>query len=371
MTLTALLTAFLVAPQPEPGTPRGGFVFAEIDGVVSIEAEHFTRNKGYRFRTDKDGFSGLGFMATERAGQKLEYTILFRTPGRYYLHLRAWADDHVNNGFHAQFDGKSISGDGIYVKKYSRWDWYTKEHDGPDEAISFVVPSPGRHRFSITRREPESWLDKILIHDGQFGKGPIPAFPDGPGPTETRSGSYGTLVAKDVVHLKKVAAHLRRGKPGLALQEAEKELSTEDAEASSEARRVVEAIRAYAQERKARIDAIKMKSPRIALDRLERLGNELSPAGLGQELLAEKKRWLDDPGFQKELEAWKILDPARRAAEGIRETGKADDPRFARRYAAELQAIRQAALKLRKEYPATASFREADALARRLGIPLP
>jgi tetratricopeptide (TPR) repeat protein len=192
--LLCLLSAAVSRGAADPGrTPRPA-TFVEIDGVVSMEAEHATRNDGYVVHTDGGedgrfkGFSGEGWLESNAKAKRLDFQIVFTRAGRYWIHLRTWASHHKNNGFHALFDGRRVSGHGFYVKKWKRWGWYSHEHssDNP-ETISFTVDAPGVHVFSITRREEEAYLDKIVLHDGRFGKGPLPEFEDGAGPPETRS----------------------------------------------------------------------------------------------------------------------------------------------------------------------------------------
>lgn len=181
-----------------------GETFAEQDGVVSMEAEHFTVNQGYTVRTDDGpddkaaGWSGDGWVYSDsETAQRLDYEITFTQTGTYWLHLRTlsgydidWGSDvsGIDNGYHAEFDGDRISGDGIYVRKLQTWTWYARHQEGAEsDSISFTVDTPGPHTFSIIRREQLSRLDKIVIHDGQYGTDARGTL-DGEGPAETIGG---------------------------------------------------------------------------------------------------------------------------------------------------------------------------------------
>ena len=182
----------------------GGETFVEQDGVVSMEAEHFTVNHGYTVRTDNGpddkaaGWSGDGWMYSEsEAAQRLDYEITFSQTGTYWLHLRTlsgytidWGSDvsGIDNGYHAELDGHRISGDGIYVRKLQTWTWFARPQEGEDsDSISFTVDTPGTHTFSIVRREELSRLDKIVIHDGLYGTDARGTL-EGEGPAETLGG---------------------------------------------------------------------------------------------------------------------------------------------------------------------------------------
>jgi hypothetical protein len=111
-------------------------VFYEVDGVVSMEAEHFTSNNGYTVRSDNgpggqaSGWSGDGWIYSDSsAAQRLNYSITFTRTGTYWVHLRTLAGFNADwstnveglvNGYHAELDGTRISGPGIYVTKLQR-----------------------------------------------------------------------------------------------------------------------------------------------------------------------------------------------------------------------------------------------------------
>lgn len=175
--------------------------FNEVNGVVSMEAEHYTSNNGYTARSDNGanneaaGWSGDGWMYSDsNTAQRMNYQINFTHTGTYYVHLRAlagfnsdWITDWegLDNGYHAEFDGASISGLGIFIKKTQKWVWYgTIQKSSPPVPVSVTVNTPGVHTFSIVRREQLSRLDKIVIHDGTYGTDPASTL-TGAGPAET------------------------------------------------------------------------------------------------------------------------------------------------------------------------------------------
>jgi hypothetical protein len=159
--------------------------YKTVDGQVLIEAEQYTRLGGtvggkWTVSREKAGYSGSGYLQASEDDPKstsftsnisrVEYEIDFKTTGTYYVHLRTWAMDHTENGFFATIDGRQVDYEHdhayfIYVKKLSRWWWYTDaggaELDGLK--VSFYVSSPGKKVFSILRREKGTRLDMIWL----------------------------------------------------------------------------------------------------------------------------------------------------------------------------------------------------------------
>ncbi len=167
--------------------------FTEVGGVVSMEAEHYSANTGYVFsnsntivtpqnlQLNASGYSGEGYMATNGTGVRMDYEIEFTTTGTYVVNLRSMADFSANggseqNGFKAQFDGADVvcsaSGCGLNVAKWAKWAWVTKQQ-WPVEpflrgCVTIDVNTPGKHTFSILKREKHSWLDKIVLRRTSF-----------------------------------------------------------------------------------------------------------------------------------------------------------------------------------------------------------
>jgi hypothetical protein len=158
-------------------------LFTELDGVVALEAEQYSANDGYVFKSDETietpqgyqlsarGFSGTGYMATDGTGVRIDYDIHFTTTGSYYVNLRSIADissrgGSEQNGFKMEFDGQAPA-PAVNVAKRARWDWVTRlqfsEEPRLRGPVVIEVATPGKHTLSILIREEHSWFDKIVI----------------------------------------------------------------------------------------------------------------------------------------------------------------------------------------------------------------
>ncbi|HLF95010.1 MAG TPA: hypothetical protein VJB14_16195 [Planctomycetota bacterium] len=180
-----------------------------------------------------------------------------------------------------------------------------------------------------------------------------------------------TLHVRDLKELKGVAGLWERGQLGAALSAAEKELESKEAARAEEAGRVVEAFRAWADSRRKELTGIKTSAPDWAPGALARLGQQLSPAALGKELLAQAKEWEKDPSLLAARKARPLLDALLQAAGRMRGKGKASDPEVARKFAGEILTIGQLAARLRKDFPETPSCRQALEVAAGLAIRVP
>lgn len=180
-----------------------------------------------------------------------------------------------------------------------------------------------------------------------------------------------TLHFRDLKELKRVAGLWERGQLGAALSAAEKELESKEAATVEEAKRVVEAFRAWADQRRKELEAVKTSAPDWAPGALARLGQQLSPASLGKEFLAQAKDWEKDPSVLSARKAKPLLDALLQTAGRMRGKGKASDPEVARKFAGEIAAIAQLAARLRKEFPETPSCRQALEVAAGLAIRVP
>lgn len=214
-------------------SPARAETFREVNGVVAMEAEHFTRNVGYTVRTDNGetgkaaGFSGDGWVYSDsEVAQRMDYDITFTRTGTYWVHLRGlagfnadWTTNYegLDNGYHAELDGVRISGAGIFMKKNQRWVWYgSEQHSTADTGVSFTVATPGPHVFSIVRREQLSRLDKIVIHDGTYGTDG-PSTLTGTGPAETLA----TGSSPDAAHVDDASSAVPDAGSGVLRIEAE------------------------------------------------------------------------------------------------------------------------------------------------------
>ncbi len=185
-------------------------VFAEVDGLVAVEAEHYhsqtkTDKRAFYLVTseaqpevqpDGDpphvaGASGGAYLEilpdTRRThGDKLirgtnfspepgkmailNYKVHFTHPGRYYVWVRAHSTGSEDNGLHVGIDGKwPETGQRLQWCEGKRtWRWESKqrtekEHCGEPYKIFLDVEQPGNHTISFSMREDGFEFDKWLM----------------------------------------------------------------------------------------------------------------------------------------------------------------------------------------------------------------
>ena len=187
-----------------------GVVFAEKNGVVAVEAEHFfkqteTDKRAFHLvaadrvpdiKPDGDpqhvaGASGGAYLEilpdTRRThGDKLirgenfspqpgkmaivHYKVHFSTPGRYHVWVRAHSTGSEDNGLHVGIDGQwPDSGQRLQWCEGKRtWRWESKQrtekkHCGEPYKIFLDVKEPGEHIIHFSMREDGFEFDKWLM----------------------------------------------------------------------------------------------------------------------------------------------------------------------------------------------------------------
>ena len=185
-------------------------VFAERDGLLAVEAEHFSKQTAVEKRAwylthaastpevepDGDpnhvaGASGGAYLEilpdtrrthsdklirgtnfSPQAGKMaiLHYDVHISTPGRYYVWVRAYSTGSEDNGLHVGLDGKwPATGQRLQWCQGKRtWHWESKqrteeEHCGEPHKIYLDIDKPGRHTISFSMREDGFEFDKWLM----------------------------------------------------------------------------------------------------------------------------------------------------------------------------------------------------------------
>ena len=162
--------------------------FTENNGVVSMEAEHFSSQNGYGEYANT-GASGSSVMRADGGGgSSLDFQFTVQQGGTWYIWIRANANANENNGMYLNLDGAPLKAPAghslagardIYLVK-SGWSWQQQwliglTHAGP---VTMEL-TPGQHVLSILKRKMENPLiDKIVLTK-------TGAPPSGYGPTET------------------------------------------------------------------------------------------------------------------------------------------------------------------------------------------
>jgi Gylcosyl hydrolase family 115 C-terminal domain len=204
----------------------GDMIFEEGNGIVAAEAEHFSRQRlaGKRRwyaatanktpsiepdgddnhaadasggaymevlpdtrRTHADKLTG-GVNFSNKPGQMavLSYWVHFRTPGRYYVWVRAYSTGSEDNGLHVGLDGQwPESGQRLqWCEGKNTWRWESKQrtektHCGEPYKIYLDVTNPGLRQISFSMREDGFEFDKwLMTTDRGMGR------PEDGGPTE-------------------------------------------------------------------------------------------------------------------------------------------------------------------------------------------
>ncbi|MEQ1824770.1 MAG: DUF5060 domain-containing protein [Pirellula sp.] len=205
-------------------TAKSDLVFAEQNGVVAVEAEHFIRQQYHDARafhvvsskndpsilpdgdpphvagasggayvevlpdtrrSDKDPLiKGTNFSDEPGKMAVLIYRVHFSTPGRYYVWARAYSTGAEDNSLHVGIDGQwPESGRRLqWCDGKNNWRWDSKqrtekEHCGEPYKIFLDIPSIGIHEIQFSMREDGFEFDRwLMTTNKEFVR------PDGTGP---------------------------------------------------------------------------------------------------------------------------------------------------------------------------------------------
>ncbi|QDV68499.1 hypothetical protein Poly24_22080 [Rosistilla carotiformis] len=206
-------------------------VFAETDGMLAVEAEHFfqqtlsdtrafylthatqtpaaqpdgdpthvagasggayleilpdtRRNHGHKL------VKGVNFAPEAGAMAVLHYKVHIANPGRYYVWVRAYSTGSEDNGLHVGIDGQwPASGQRMqWCEGKNGWRWESKQrtdqqHCGEPYKIFLDIESAGEHVIQFSMREDGFEFDKwLLTRERDFtrpnGVGPSPVVHSG------------------------------------------------------------------------------------------------------------------------------------------------------------------------------------------------
>jgi hypothetical protein len=210
----------------QTATVKSNRVFEEIDGVVAVEAEHFTwqtqtdarqwyiqtarqssavapdgddnhaklaSGRAYveilpdtRRTHDDKLVNGKNFTNTPGVMGVLHYPIWFNTTGRYYVWARTFSTGSEDNGLHVGIDGQwPESGQRLqWCEGKQFWQWDSKQrteavHCGEPYKIYLDIEKSGLHTIMFSMREDGFEFDKFLMTtDRDFVR------PTNPGPAE-------------------------------------------------------------------------------------------------------------------------------------------------------------------------------------------
>ncbi len=169
-------------------------VFEQSDGLVSIEAEHFSSNVarsgnswsvvsdgrasgGYQVNTANNDDEGFNENYTGRSSE-LTYDIQFESAGTYYVWLRGDAPDGRSDSVYIGLNGEAITTGSRIDFNESGHDWAGDRMDSAGR-VTIEVDAPGTHQLNLWMREDGTAIDKIVISDD------VDYVPSGSGPAES------------------------------------------------------------------------------------------------------------------------------------------------------------------------------------------
>lgn len=232
VTLTLVMSPCVAGESTEPIT-EPGLVFAEKNGIVAVEAEHFASQTKTKVRAwhrveegrvpdvkpDPDGphllgASGASYLealpdtrATHddqiKVGESffpkpglagvLTYRVHFTKPGRYYVWVRHLSTGTEDNGLHVGIDSQwPESGQRWQTTKKRKWAWECRQrtnkvHVGVPLQLYLDIETAGEHRIHFSMREDGFEFDKFVLASNRDyvpeGKGPQPIVKSGNAPT--------------------------------------------------------------------------------------------------------------------------------------------------------------------------------------------
>ncbi|MEM9364696.1 MAG: DUF5060 domain-containing protein, partial [Planctomycetota bacterium] len=218
--LLGLLASAAAANPISPST----LVFAEQNGVVAVEAEHYFQQTETDVRafylTHRDAtpdvtpdgdpnhvagasggayleilpdtrrthgdklIRGTNFSPSPGAMAVLHYKVHIQKPGRYYVWVRAHSTGSEDNGLHVGLDGEwPESGQRLqWCQGKRQWWWESKQrtqeqHCGEPHKIYLDIDQPGEHVISFSMREDGFEFDKWFMTQDRDTARPTDAGP--------------------------------------------------------------------------------------------------------------------------------------------------------------------------------------------------
>lgn len=231
--LAAALAATGITAQAADATKpivSADLIFAEVGGLIAVEAEHFYKQT----RTDKRAWhitssqgtpdlkpdadpahvtgasggayveilpdtrathaetliGGENFSNTPGELAVLHYRVSINTPGRYYVWVRSHSTGSEDNGVHVGWDGHwPESGRRWQTVQKGKWAWDCKQrteavHIGVPMQLFLDIEKAGDHEITFSMREDGFEMDKFVLATNKNFK------PEGHGPAvQVKSGS--------------------------------------------------------------------------------------------------------------------------------------------------------------------------------------
>ncbi len=349
-------------------------VFAEEDGVLIVEVEAVKPAGAWAAQTEMAGFTGDCYYTWTAGGidhggsaGPLVYKLRITTPGKYHFRIRNRHDfedsTEQNDCFTRMDDGKPTK---TFSHTRGKWTWATNhEHHGGGKPPASYELTAGEHVFTICGRSGGFSIDRFVFYlDGKEAQA-----------TDlSRESTDGLPSMPKLAKLDRAARYWEEGRLGKAFAQAQKSLASDDAEEATEAKQIVEALRAHLRRQKERLGELKKRAPAAATNALEELADQYKYSEPGNELDELAKEWNREDGVRNARKANRIYA---KLEEDVSELQRASGTRlkpgteaFERRFKRELRKIERYAEELRADYPDTQACRKAMALVETVGIEL-
>ncbi len=166
-TADAVRKWYVITVQPQTEIPENadGNHAATASGKAYIEILPDTR----RTKNDKL-ITGENFSTEPGKLAVISYSIRIKTPGRYYVWVKAFSTGAEDNGLHVGLDGQwPESGQRMqWCEGKNAWTWASKQrteknHCGEQGKIFLDVDKPGMHTLQFSMREDGFEMDKFLL----------------------------------------------------------------------------------------------------------------------------------------------------------------------------------------------------------------
>ena len=180
-----------------------GPCFAEANGLLVVEAEHFTTNnpgtgsaaaRSWQLYSDGNASGGQAMRTTGTGvstgeninGPRLDYDVEFNTTGTYYIWVRMIGPNGSDNSVHVGLDNvpATLGYQGLSLTS-SSWRWANRVGT---RLVTVNITTPGRRTLNVWMREDGTRIDKIVMTRSSS------YVPGGTGPAE--SGPCGSTAGR-------------------------------------------------------------------------------------------------------------------------------------------------------------------------------
>ena len=185
------------------GTETGAFL--EAGGLLVMEAENahlYTSASGDSWNevTTASGYSGAGAMQAlpnngtlvnsgyTSTSPEMRFDVNFNQGGQYWVWVRMWAANDLDNSVHAGYNGSGSDGDSGHAMEqtvYNSWQWTKNRKFSTEDA--YLNVGSGYQTVSIWMREDGVYIDKIVLTtDANYtpsGLGPVESAREGDDPS--------------------------------------------------------------------------------------------------------------------------------------------------------------------------------------------